>query len=121
MKELNEAIQEYRAAFGIWPWDEFARVLNPTDDRTTRQDWSAEDRWRADAEDLIIRGVLQVVASRLVDQKTQEAAGNSEMNMGLREMQEIRDANRKAHAKQMKDDRFGRAAVKPKLGRPRKA
>jgi hypothetical protein len=95
---------------------------------TTRQ-WRAEDRYRDDVEGLIIRGVLQVVASRLVGQKTQEAGGRSEMAYGLRELEKLRTEARKARAKAASDARQATPGAntakdrptkpKAKVGRPR--
>jgi hypothetical protein len=130
MSDLAEAMQGYQATTGLSSCpDEFVRALNVSNDLETTLQWSAEDRYRDDAEGLIIRGVLQVVASRLVGQKTQEAAGRSEMAFGLRELDELRAEVRKARAQAARDARpaapDANAAktrpTKPKarVGRPR--
>ena len=46
------------------------------------------------AKQAIIRGALQIVASRLVGQLTQERAGDHEMYRGLNRMEEIQAASK---------------------------
>lgn len=48
------------------------------------------------AEHEIVRGALQIVASALLEQRTQETAGRSELNEGVREMARVREARRKS-------------------------
>jgi hypothetical protein len=88
------------------------------------QHWRAEDRDRDDAEERIIRGVLQVVASRLVHQRTQEAAGDSEMYDGIRSLENLRAEARKAQAKAARGPDAGVVKGRPtkpkaKVGRPK--
>jgi hypothetical protein len=47
-------------------------------------DLSDNEHERQDAKSEIIRGALQITASRLASQRTQEAAGISEMLAGVR-------------------------------------
>jgi hypothetical protein len=125
MIELAEAIRVYHAATGLSPYaDEFARALNVSNDLETMQHWRAEDRDRDDAEERIIRGVLQVVASRLVHQRTQEAAGDSEMYDGIRSLENLRAEARKAQAKAARGPDAGVVKGRPtkpkaKVGRPK--
>lgn len=53
------------------------------------------------AQDMVIRGALQTVASRLVGQRTQETAGETELYAGVRELNEVREAERRKLAIQM--------------------
>jgi hypothetical protein len=126
MADLAEAIRGYRAVTGLslYP-DEFARALDVSNDPGTMQHWSAEDRHRDDAEERIIRGVLQVVASRLVNQKTQEAIGRNDMFDGLRDLEDLRTEARKARARDARQLSPGanapkgrQAKQKTKIGRP---
>src|SRR5580698_9889249 len=90
MNDLAAAIWSFWDSVGLSPYaDEFSRALDVSNDLETTSQRSAEDRYRDEVEDLIIRGVLQIVASRLVRQKTQEAAGRSEMVLGLRALEEL--------------------------------
>jgi hypothetical protein len=65
--------------------------------RAGKIDEASIERWhedgtfeQLDAEDNIKRGVLQIMASQLVGQKTQESAGESEMRNGINEVFEVR-------------------------------
>jgi hypothetical protein len=124
MVDLTEAMRRYQAATGLWPTDEFVRALNVSYDLETMQHWRDEDRHREYAKDHIIRGALQIVASRLVDQKTQEAAGRSEMHDGIRSLEDLRSEARKAITRAAKEFAAGAVKGRPakpkaKVGRPR--
>jgi hypothetical protein len=54
------------------------------------------------AEDIVIRGCLQIAASRLLYQNTQRRAGEHEMYDGLRDLEEARKEARKAWAEPTK-------------------
>lgn len=61
-----------------------------------------QDRWRKDgtlqrelAIETIISGALQVVASELLDQKSQRSQGDGELHRGLQAYERWRDDNRK--------------------------
>lgn len=60
---------------------------------------SDDEKEREHAEIVIVRGALQISASRLLGQLTQERAGDSEMYEGIRVMEDIRERNRAAHRK----------------------
>jgi hypothetical protein len=121
MVDLAEAMQSYQAATGLSSCpDEFVRALNVSNDLETTLQWSPEDRYRDEVEGLIMRGVLQIVASRLVHQKTQEAAGHSEMALGLRELDELRAEARKARAKPASDARHATSGANAGKSRPAK-
>lgn len=129
MTDLAAAIQGFWDAKGLSPYgDEFARALDVSNDLETMQSWSNEDREREYAERRLIRGVLQVVASRLIGQKTQEAAGHNEMYDGLRSLEDLRAKERKAwtkpvtaHSMESPDSiKAIRSGLKAKRGRPRK-
>jgi hypothetical protein len=131
MNDLAAATQGFWDAFGLSPYaDEFPRALDVSNDPETTRQWRAEDRYRDDAEERIIRGVLQVVASRLVRQKTQETIGRHEMYDGINALEDIRAEARKARAQAAKDVRQATSGTnaakrrltrpKAKVGRPRK-
>jgi len=79
---------------GLWPTNaEHMRTLGTEQDR---------ERWREDgslgqanAEDNVIAGALQVVASRLLDQKSQESKGEHEVRQGIMEWSRIREERRR--------------------------
>lgn len=58
-----------------------------------------------DFEHRVVRGALQVAASRLIGQLTQERAGEDEMHFGIREITAIHDAERRARAKVISEQR----------------
>jgi len=53
------------------------------------------DRRRMDAEDLIICGALQIVASRLLGQPSTEAQGGRELHEGVRDLEAAREEFRR--------------------------
>jgi hypothetical protein len=82
---LIEALIEYREVTGAYPssyeitdalaiWRKQADLESISDDRFDE----------ISAEEAIIRGALRIVAARLLGQRLQEAAGDSEMSEGLR-------------------------------------
>lgn len=76
--KLATALCEFRKlndGYGI-PSDEISYALRFRDDG----DMSEAEY----ARDTMIRGALQIVASRMIGQRTQEAAGKSEMMSGVR-------------------------------------
>ena len=83
------------------------------------QHWSRQDREREYAERDIISGVLQLVASRLVGQMSQETIGRHEMYGGIKALADLREEERKARARAVKEAHP--TGIKAKRGRPRKA
>jgi hypothetical protein len=116
-----EACDEYRAAtsHGL-PTDAVHDMLR------VRQ-YAPEDRARTDeqnawdsGEENMVAGALQIAASRLVGQGTQEARGQSEMFEGLRIIERLREERRRkweAPAPQIRHapTRPGRKGPKPDL------
>jgi len=91
---LTEALSAYRDAAGFLPFGEtLAEFIRPEDRDLSR--WSDDEKARHWAQKLVIDGALQMTASRLLGQLTQESAGRSEMNMGIQEIEEIRAERRK--------------------------
>jgi hypothetical protein len=89
--ETVRAFVSHQKIVGVWPnSDELAKMLAVgLEDRMLNRDDSS--RRLADADLTIIRGVLQVCASRLIGQTTQVCAGASEMGKGLKYRDDIRD------------------------------
>jgi hypothetical protein len=94
------AMSDYRDAAGRWPSsDELANMVamqRPQWLETTSSEIRAED-W---AKSRIIRGALQMTASELLGQRTQEAAGESEMYDGINQIEDLRTKRRAEWAAQ---------------------
>jgi hypothetical protein len=93
---LVEALSEYRDAIGYFPSPEEianALAIERSPERIEQMSDEEFDLFRA--EHAIVRGSLQIVASRLLDQKTQETAGEDEMYKGLGEIEAIRGKGRR--------------------------
>jgi hypothetical protein len=113
MSDVVAAAGKVRDVTGQLPTDILENVLHRESKteairekrRTGQIDEASIDRWhedgtfeQLDAEDNIKGGVLQIIASQLVGQKTQECAGESEMRNGINEAFEARQK-----AKQYRD------------------
>jgi len=112
---LTDSLVAYREATGVLPFgDDLAAVIQPGEPDLRL--WGGDEQARHYAHQLVIKGSLQVTASRLLHQPTQEAAGRREMHDGMVEIEAMRAATRE-QAKA--ESRAYRAAqrVKPK---PRK-
>jgi hypothetical protein len=95
MQESIVAAQEYHAAHDQWPSDlDLTRWLNW--EPPIEQDMA---RWAIDREEArrtIVRGSLQLAASRLVDQPLHVAAGEREISEGVHFLNALRDETLKA-------------------------
>jgi hypothetical protein len=106
MKKTIDAAIAFQEAYNYWPFDEIANDLRLENEkekflereRSGTLDKASIERWRDDGtfdqmgvEHTIFRGTLQIIASRLIGQATQESAGDSEFHDGLRGMERIRD------------------------------
>lgn len=102
MVAVLEAVERYREVVGHYPSDhelsEFIRFDGQYGDKGDSV---------TDAYDKIAQGALQLVASTIVGQKTQQSAGESEMTTGVGWLGEAREENRLRH--------FGTAAQKAKI------
>lgn len=91
MGDVLAAMKAYHATAGCYPSaDEIANVLS-----LTRREEVVSDEMTY-AVDTMISGALQMAASELVGQRTQESRGRSELFVGLTEAETIRAANRKS-------------------------
>lgn len=100
--ELVKAFTAYQEAAGHLPSDyDLSRMLEWHDrDLIFRTDIPYEDKALDYARDRIADGVLQLVASRLIGQKLQEAAGRREMQEGLRDLRQAQDEIAKRYREQ---------------------
>lgn len=94
---LVRAFVAYHEAFGHHPMaDDLANMLSVEADPETLGRMRAENADRADAEQRIIYGALQIVASRLLDQRTKETNGRREFYDGVRMLEQVRADKRDA-------------------------
>ena len=93
---LIAALTSYRDAVGHWPRaQDVTEMLSIDRNHEWRQDVPDSVLDRVDAKEQIVRGALQQAASRLVDQRMQERAGESEMHDGIRNLEAAREKGRK--------------------------
>jgi hypothetical protein len=99
------AFEAYKEANGYWPSAEllasilkFDSGIEELQGRSSKEDF---DRWeqvglldRMQAEYEVCRGALQIVASRILGQRTQESAGSSELSEGIRSLESARNRRR---------------------------
>ena len=115
--DVLKAFKAYRESVGHWPTsfeiDEALSVFTGGPDDTYDEFWS----WRC-AQEEIMRGGLQVAASRLVGQRTQENRGQTEMMDGVRALDRIREDRRARAAEEEKARRqaLRAASIKAKSG-----
>jgi hypothetical protein len=97
LNELTTALIAYsEKSGGMMPSDhEFKKALAPIEyDPLFRSTYGDVEAERRDAIQQIVRGSLQLVASQMLGQSTQEAAGRSEMHAGSRALGEINKQQR---------------------------
>jgi hypothetical protein len=94
---LIESMAEYHGMVGRFPSsEEVASALNIERDPEWMARASTKDRLFDDAKQTVIHGALQIAASRLLGQNTQEAAGRQEFFSGFTDLERIREENRKS-------------------------
>lgn len=88
---LLGTIMAFQNVVGLAPFSEYPQML----DFVPHEEWRRHaDRGQlalVRAEERIVRGLLQIAASRLVGQTTQERAGESEMYAELRDLKDARE------------------------------
>ena len=91
------ALIAYRDAVGTSiPDHELSEILATGQDHLDASKFTDAEVCRNMALDTIVRGSLQVAASRLVGQGTQERAGDTEMYRGIIEIERLREEARAA-------------------------
>lgn len=94
--ELLEAYDEYFNQVGHYPSDhELATMLDPIDDDEFLDALDDENREMEIAQREMVDGALQITASKLVGQMTQQRAGESQMMDGLRSFVKAREVIKK--------------------------
>jgi hypothetical protein len=90
---LIDSLIKYRQVVGAYPsTDEIIDALEIWRNQDDLKNLSDEHYEQASAEQAVIRGALRIVAARLLDQRLQGAAGESEMYRGLGRLEAIRTA-----------------------------
>ena len=113
--ELLQALASYRDVVGTFPpVDELDRFLRMGRDFDAYMQYEEQVRARISAEESIVRGALQMAASQLIGQSTQEAAGRHEMYGGLNAIVDMRTAERKAPFSPAKRARSRVTAAQPR-------
>jgi hypothetical protein len=110
------ALQDYREGVGHYPAPHELNAMVALEDDDTRE-WSEEERSRRHAERTIIRGALQIAASDMLEQRTQRAAGESELYTGVNRTIDQREAAQRKWAAEVAKAGSSSAAAKAALRR----
>jgi hypothetical protein len=116
---LCEAFIEYKEAGGhSYRLDEIPNPLSTQHDWEVTRQLNHENRELYSAEQSIICGALQIAASRLIGQRTQEAAGHREMYDGLQRLERLRASAKPARGRKnewddLLDKDASRASAEP--------
>jgi hypothetical protein len=86
---LKPAVTCYRDHPGAALDFELTRALRSAFEEEASPPQSGEAAVRKDAENLMLFGALQIIASRLLGQKTQERGGEMQMSQGYRELRDL--------------------------------
>lgn len=106
------AVVAYQEAAGHGvPSDELSAMLTDAVDQDIDRAQGDESD-RAYAERKIMRGCLQIAASRLLGQRTQESAGDSELYDGARDLEAWREEQRRQWAAKVPPRRSKAATAK---------
>ena len=100
-QELVNALVEYCEEVGDYPSnEELSGAVDVSPEETFRGQISNEEIDRMYAKHQIVCGALQITASRILGQRTQETAGGEEMTEGIRSLREIaaKQSNRERHS-----------------------
>ncbi|MDX9999602.1 MAG: hypothetical protein RBS50_16740 [Phenylobacterium sp.] len=112
MVDLLKAMDEFQEIARYWPYDELAEALTLTGREElalTAPDDYVEEFY---AKQSIVRGALQFAASDLVGQRTQQAAGEHEMYLGINQIGEVRERRRQEWAEARRSAAAQARAVK---------
>lgn len=103
VKRMTDALNIYFVAFGHLPMpDAYANHLGISKDASILRDIPTEERLRVYAEEGIIRASLQIVASRLLGQKTHESAAENDFYSSIFNLDEARSMQRKKFVEEVK-------------------
>ena len=116
--DLALAAQRYAEVAGVNPTYEMGEILHEPYDVEFRRKLSREQNDRLDAEELALRGATQILASRLLSQRPQEASGTNEFYRGVNEIIEAREALRAVRTEGFMAGRAKRKAASAKKRKP---
>lgn len=109
-----QALVSYRDAAGMMPSPEdLTEILSVDEDPKIIAVLENPELRRVDAKQRIVRGALQLAASRLVGQKTQESAGEHEMYDGIIAIEALRDEGRRERTQGPADRDGARRSARP--------
>jgi hypothetical protein len=116
MTEFLEAFHAYCEAADISPSPFTIReMLDISIDNGVLVDMSYPEQTKAEGEEAILRGSLQIAASRLVWQRLQERAGEDETHRGLELLKEAREAREEERRQErLEERRAAKAGVLPR-------
>ncbi|MBY3134779.1 hypothetical protein [Rhizobium laguerreae] len=110
--DVVQAYRDYHAALGEWPSSylvsETLSLRHRENHATSDRAWEWEEAMRQ-----MVAGGLQVAASQLLKQNTQQRAGESEMFDGLRVIEKQRSENAAARMQKPKPKKPARRRLKP--------
>jgi hypothetical protein len=89
-----DAMTRYRDVVGYYPHMDRLKKALRTDDPVATDRMPADKLGEVYARRTIVRGALQVAASRLLDQSAEAAAGEAEILKGIREFEKVEEAAR---------------------------
>jgi hypothetical protein len=93
---LIDSAMSYREQVGQFPaLEELGKALDIDTPKGRLDQMSPETEAVVTAREKIVHGALQVAASRLLEQRPQEAAGDSEMHKGIEAFEAAREERRK--------------------------
>lgn len=120
-----DAFEEYRAVTGLWPNSfEISQAIG-FDDLPSLETTSSEWYNVQSARNFIVQGALQIVASHLLDQRTQKRAGETELTRGIRAYEEAQSDYRRKIEGDMKArrgiERGARGTKAAKKSAPRRS
>jgi hypothetical protein len=89
-----QTLTRYREVTGTWPLDDLSEVLSVERDPKIMDRLQGDQLDRALAEERVVRGALQVAASRLIGHTTHESIGLHEIYEGINAIEDVRESRR---------------------------
>ena len=97
IQALGQALSDYHKATGMMPApDVLAEILSIEHEQQMISHLSGPQLDRLDAQQSVVRGALQVAASRLLGQKTPESVGRQEMDEAINAIGKLNEEMRGA-------------------------
>ncbi|MDR6292374.1 hypothetical protein E9232_004914 [Inquilinus ginsengisoli] len=113
-REYVKTLDAYRKVAKIGPSvDKVRRMLDVGMDYDALERMQYPDRTKTEGEEMIVRGSLQVAASRLIGQRLQELAGRDEIQRGLGLLKEAREAREEERRLERMEEKAAHKAGRP--------